>query len=66
MKLMHPHDSRSPPRAAAALAAPRRRWPQNKVNLGVVDPGGDARLHGRHRLVGQRGQEGTREGSTRT
>ena len=52
--------------ALAALGAGSMALAQNKVVTGRRHSGGDPRLHRRHRLVGQPGQERSRERNTRT
>ena len=51
---------------AALLAAAPALAQAKKVNLGVVHSRRHAQLHGRHRVLGQRGQEGPGEGATPT
>ena len=60
------HDSLSPPRGWPLGALRRRRWPQNKVNLGVSIPAATHSFTGGIVYWANAGQEGAGEGSTRT
>ena len=66
MNIHHPSHRTRAPSPPPRLRPPPALAQPSKVNLGVVDSGGDAQLHGRHRVLGQPGEEGPGEGSTRT
>ena len=59
---MQPIIRRSPPPCCSAIGARHVAHAADKLTIGVAIPTADPRLHRRHRVLGQPGQEGTGDG----